>query len=147
MKIAHGTLIMAVDGSKMLILRNEGDVRKPVLKAVAHERVHNLQTAEQGSDRPGRSFSSSDGRRSGLGETDWHTQAEGRFVIEAAQTLDTVQKDLAAEVILVAAPTVMGTMRKHLSERVKDHILAQIDRDVVNQPSDEIAKLVSAYEP
>ncbi|HEU4652200.1 MAG TPA: host attachment protein, partial [Croceibacterium sp.] len=72
MKIAHGTLVMAADGQKALLLRNEGDEKYAVLQTIAHDDTDAPPTRELGSDRPGRSFSSLGRRRSALDETDRH---------------------------------------------------------------------------
>ncbi len=64
MKIAHGTLVMAIDGSKMLLFRNEGDEKYVVLDTLKHEEIADPASHEIGTDAPGRSFSSTGSRRS-----------------------------------------------------------------------------------
>ena len=88
MKIVHDTLVMAIDGEKMLLLRNEGDRKFMVLETLGHDELDNPPTREQGTDAPGRAFSSTGDRRSAMGETDWHRQAEEHFAKAGAERLE-----------------------------------------------------------
>ena len=57
-QLPHDAFVFVGDGRKALLLRNEGDEKFPNLKT---ERVFtdvNPPTHEQGTDKPGRSFSS-----------------------------------------------------------------------------------------
>lgn len=147
MKITHGTLVMALDGRKMLLMRNAGDVPHPSLETIAEQEAENPRSSEQGSDRPGRSFSSSGPRRSAVGDTDWHEQAERRFATDAVETLSEVQAREDASVIVLAAPSVLGVFRKQCPKALGEHIVAEIDKDVVNLPNDDIVRVVEAHEP
>jgi protein required for attachment to host cells len=104
MKIAHGTLVMAVDGAKMLLFRNEGDERFIVLDTLRHDSAAHLATRDIGSDAPGRAFSSNDARRSAYSETDLHSQAEERFAIKAAEGLERAVLSQKADVVVLAPP-------------------------------------------
>lgn len=147
MKIAHGTLVMALDGGKLLLMRNVGDVPQPSLEAIFQQTTENPRAGVQGADRPGRSFSSSDERRSSLGNTDWHEEGERRFAINAVEMLSEAQAKEEAPVILLAPPSVLGTFRKHCPPALGEGIIAEIGKDVVNLATDDIIKIVSAYEP
>lgn len=105
MKIATGTLVMALDGSKMQLFRNNGDTRKPVLQLLASQQNENPRSSSQGSDRPGRSFSSASPRRSAMSETDLHDQAEREFTRSASKILEEHQAQEGGDVILLAAPS------------------------------------------
>lgn len=147
MKIAHGTLVMATDGCKMRIFRNEGDTRRPALQLIAQERAENPKTSLQGTDRPGRAFSSASPRRSSLGDTDIHTQAKSQFALEAIKTLGAIQEKMDSDIILLAAPSVLGEIRKHFCDRVKRRIVAELDRDVVNHVPQDIVEIITTHEP
>ncbi|GAA4644076.1 host attachment family protein [Pontixanthobacter gangjinensis] len=147
MKIAHGTLVMAIDGGKMLLMRNAGDVPRPVLETIEEHTAENPRTLLQGTDRPGRSFSRSGPRRSAVGDTDWHEEGEQRFAIDAVDTLSETQAREGGAVIVLAAPSVLGTFRKHCPQALGKSIIAEIDKDVVNLATDDIVKVVTAYEP
>lgn len=146
MKIARGTLVMAMDGNKMLLMRNQGDARKPVLQTVIKEEADNPRSGLQGTDRPGRSFSSATPRRSALDETDWQDEAKRDFARNALRRLQRYHQEEGGDVIVLAAPAVLGDFRKQCPEQLKAVILAEIDKDVVNHPVDEIAAIIDAVE-
>lgn len=147
MKIAHGTLVMALDGGKMLLMRNAGDVPRPSLQTIIEQSAENPRTGLQGTDRPGRSFSSSGMRRSAVGDTDWHEEVERRFAIDAVDTLSKAQAKEGSPVIVLAAPSVLGTFREHCPKGLEESIIAEIGKDVVNLTTDDIVEVVTAYEP
>lgn len=147
MKIAHGTLVMALDGRKLLLMRNAGDVPKPSLQTIVEQTAENPRAAVQGTDRPGRSFASTGARRSSVGDTDWQEEGERRFAIDAVEMLSEAQAKENAPVILLAAPAVLGTFRRHCPAALGKNIIAEIDKDVVNLTTDDIVKVVTAYEP
>ena len=96
MKIPTGTLVAAMDGRKMLLMRNEGDATKPRLETILQEEDRNPKTSLQGTDRPGRSFSSASPRRSAYSDTDWHDEAETAFIISATEKLAMLATKVAA---------------------------------------------------
>jgi len=70
--IPKGTHILVGDGSKALLLVNEGTVPEPDFKVEHVFSQKNPPTREQGTDRPGRAFSSAGYRRAAMADTDWH---------------------------------------------------------------------------
>ena len=142
MKIARGTLVMAMDGSKMLLLRNVGDTQRPILQTILEEKADNPPTSAQGSDRPGRSFSSTSPRRISVNDTDWHDEAKRQFTRQAIDALEQHCEGEAKDVILLAAPSVLGDFRKHASGKVKATVKAEIDKDVVNHSPEDIVAII-----
>ncbi|MBV7265500.1 baeRF12 domain-containing protein [Erythrobacter ani] len=147
MKLKHGALVMAIDGRKMVLLRNQGDTRKPVLQTVLQEISENPRSGEQGSDRPGRTFSSASSRRSAMSETDWHEEAKKNFVRDALGVLAAYRKEQGSEMLVLAAPSVLGEFRKQCPDSLKPGIIAEIDKDVVNHRPEEIVAIIDAVEP
>ena len=144
MKLAHGTLVLVADGQKMMIFRNEGDEKFPVLETLTHREIDNPRSSDQGRDAPGRSFASGDERRSGYKETDWHQQAEDRF---AGDTLDALGKIAAKEeggIMVVAAPHSLGELRKHYPAAIQQRLVGEIDKDMTNQTTDDLIAVISA---
>jgi protein required for attachment to host cells len=77
-------------------------------------------------------------------ETDWHQLAESRF----AQQISTELYRLAhanrfAQLILVAPPKIMGSLRPNLHQEVTKRIVAEIPKDLTGQPKEEVARLIS----
>lgn len=145
MQIDNGTLVMVADGAKMLLLKNDGDAKHPVLTTLAHEEIENPPTRNLGSDAPGRSFSSAGGRRSSYSETDWHRQAQERFAGLAEEELERAASNEESGIVVIAPPRTLGELRKHYGKRVKQRLLAEIPKDLVGHVSDDIVDVIRAY--
>jgi protein required for attachment to host cells len=147
MKIAHGTLVMAIDGSKMLLFRNEGDEKYAVLDTLSHKEIDDPATREIGSDAPGRAFSSTGNRRSAYQETDWHDQAEQSFAIAGAERLERVAASEKGDIVVLAAPRTLGVLRKHWGRETQARLVAEIAKDMAHREWDDIAKTIAAHDP
>jgi protein required for attachment to host cells len=62
----------------------EGDEKFPNLRRLAVEEHKDPPSREQGSDAPGRAYSSVGEIRSAVGETDWHELEKERFAASMA---------------------------------------------------------------
>jgi protein required for attachment to host cells len=144
-RLKHDGWVVVADGSKALFLRNSGDEKFPQLEVFREEEQENPPTHEQGTHRPGRMPSGGNGHRSAVADTDWHQLAEDRFAKDLAGILyRQAHKHNYKDLVLVAAPSVLGEMRKELHKEVSDKIVAEIDKDLTNHPVDQIEKLVLA---
>jgi protein required for attachment to host cells len=143
--IPHNAFVFVGDGRKALILRNEGDANLLNLKT---ERVFtdvNPPTHEQGTDRPGRTFSSAGVGRSSVSQTDWHQLEEHRFAAEVAATLERIVRERGIKaLIVVAPPRALADLRKAFHPEVKKRIIAEIDKDLTKHPIDQIEKHLAA---
>ncbi len=146
MKIAHGTLVMAADGEKLLLFRNEGDEEYPVLETLLQLEQPHAATRELGSDRPGRSISSLGDRRSSYGETDWHQQSEERFAVHAAELLEKAATGIDTGIVVLASPRTLGVLRKHWGRQTRARLLAEIDKDFTHRMTDDMLAAI-AIEP
>lgn len=143
-KLAKGDWVVVCDGRKALFLANSGTAMSPTLEVRQEIEVENPPTSAQGSDAPGRSFQSVGARRSAVGQTDWHDQAEQRFLADVAARLDRAAAGGEFEkVTLVAPPRALGMIRSALSATAKGAIGAELAKDYVMKPVDEITKLLS----
>jgi protein required for attachment to host cells len=140
-QIPHDAIVFVGDGRKALFLRNEGDEKFPNLKT---ERVfldHNPPTHEQGTDRPGRSYSSVGHGRSAVSQTDWHELKEHHFARMVAEALEKLVRERRVKALLIAAPPrTLADLRQALHKDVKAHIIAEVDKDFTKQPVYEIEK-------
>lgn len=145
LRIPHNAFVFVGDGKKALILRNEGDAEILNLKT---ERVFtdtNPATHEQGTDRPGRAFSSVGRMRSSVGQTDWHTLEEHRFAEEVAAALERIVRERGVDaLVVVAPPRALADLRKAFHADVKKKIVAEIDKDLTKHPVDQIEKHLAA---
>jgi protein required for attachment to host cells len=146
MLIAHDVLIMAVDGARMSLFRNKGSVQKPHLELLVEEQRKAPSTAELGDDQPGRSFQSSGNTRGAYETTDLHQQAEDDFALEMAELFIFHMKDDDRQAILIAPPKVLGLMRKHLPDDIRQRLIAEIDKDYAGRTALDVAELLDNRE-
>jgi protein required for attachment to host cells len=139
--IPHEAIVFVGDGRKALFLRNEGDEKFPNLKT---ERVfldHDPPTHEQGTDKPGRSFSSVGHGRSAVEQTDWHELEEHHFARMVAEALEKLVRERKVKAVVIAAPPrTLADLRQALHKDIKAHVIAEIDKDFTKQPVYEIEK-------
>ena len=148
MNIDNGTLVMVLDGTKLLLLRNDGDEKYPVLSTLAHEETDNPPSREQGTDTPGRTHASMGEERSSYGETDWHEQSKQRFIRHAAEVLEKAATGQPEAGIVVIAPArALGELRKHYGLKTSNRLLAEIGKDLVKHMTDDITEAISAHNP
>jgi len=143
MNIRHNALILVADGKKYLFLRNNGDFRHVVLGYEGGGEKENPATREQGSDAPGRAFSSTGSVRSAMQETDWHQIEEDRFAARIAEELGTLADAGDFEELVVVAPArTLAELRKGFGHSVISRLVAEIPKDLTKHPVDEIAKIL-----
>jgi protein required for attachment to host cells len=141
LRIRAGEWVVVCDGAKALILENAGDAISPNLKTKEVHEQPDASTQEQGTDAPGRAISSVGSRRSAVEQTDWHDQAEQRFLADLADRLDAaVAMGEVKSMIVVAPPRALGMLRQSLSAGVRHAVRAEIDKDYVRMPIYEIEK-------
>ena len=145
MKIASDALVVVGDGEKALFLRNKGepeDIRLEVENILGHD---NPATHEQGTDKPGRAFSSAGTARSAMEETDWHQLGEDRFAADIADTLYRLAHANQFEaLVVIAPPKVLGTLRKAFHKEVVDRITGELPKNLTSHPIPDIEKLLAA---
>jgi protein required for attachment to host cells len=145
LKIHSGDWVVVCDGAKALILENAGDAISPNLRTKEVHEQPDPKTSEQGTDAPGRSFSSVGSRRSAMEQTDWHDQAEQQFLIDLAKRLDAaVTAAETKSLIVIAPPRALGVLRQAFTAAVRNAIRAEIDKDYVKMPLYEIEKHLAA---
>lgn len=147
MLIPHGAHVMVVDGAKMALFRNSGRDVAPKLDLIEQERDIGPRTSEIGSDQPGRGFQSMGGHRAAYEQTDYHQLLEDKFAAQASAKLEALLAVEDAKVILVAAPRVLGTMRKRLKPQSRGRLIAEIDKDYAGRSAADIAEMLATAEP
>jgi protein required for attachment to host cells len=145
LKIAQGEWVVVCDGAKALVLENVGDPKFLNLKTKEVYKQDDPKTSEQGTDAPGRAINSVDARRSAMEQTDWHDQAEQRFLESLAAHLDAaVNGGKVKSLIVVAPPRALGVLRQAYSHNLRAALRAEIDKDLVKLPVHEIEKHLAA---
>lgn len=141
LRIPNGEWVVVCDGAKALVFENIGDATLPNLKTLDVFDQKDLPTREQGTDEPGRTFSSVGSGRSSYQQTDWHSRSEEAFLTHLAQRLDAaVSTGKTKSLILVAPPRALGIIRPAYSLALKNAVRAEIDKDLVKLPVHEIEK-------
>jgi protein required for attachment to host cells len=140
-QIPHDAIVLVGDGRKALFLRNDGDEKYPNLRT---ERVFvddNPPTHEQGTDKPGRSFSSKGPGRSAVEPTDWHDLEQHHFVRTVSAALEKMVRERHIKALVIAAPPrTLADLRRDLHGDVKARIIAEVDKDLTKHPLGEIEK-------
>jgi protein required for attachment to host cells len=87
-KLAHGAWVFVGDGQKALFLINEGDEMFPNLRRLLVEEHKDPPSREQGTDAPGRAYSSVGEIRSAVEPTDWHELEKEHFAASIAERIN-----------------------------------------------------------
>lgn len=141
--LTQDTWVLVADGGRALVLRNEGDETYPNLKVVQTYRLDNPPTRDQGTDRPGISGDAF-GHNAAVETTDFHQQAEDRFMHQLAADLDSFHTAGAFKALVIAAPpTALGELRKSESASLKKAIVADFHKDWTHLPVFEIEKAIA----
>jgi protein required for attachment to host cells len=144
MHIPGNALVLVGDGRKALFLRNRGtpiDVDLVVERELVQE---NPATRDQGSDRPGRKHGADGVSRSAIEETDWHDRGEERFATEVAAALYEMEHSQQFdELVVVAAPRFLGSLRDAFHPEVRERVVAEVPKDLTSHPVAELAKVLS----
>lgn len=145
MRIDSEALVMVVDGAKMLLFRNKGDVAYPKLEVEDALQQEDEATRDQGSSPPGRTASPGGGsRRASFEQTDFHRQDEERFAMDAAAALNkrALTNDFE-KLIIVAPPRTLGEMRKHYHKALQSRLAGEIAKDLASHPVPDIERIIS----
>jgi protein required for attachment to host cells len=141
LKIDKGEWVVVADGAKALVLENVGDRKFPDLRTKEVYSQPDPKTHELGTDKPGRSISSVGNGRSAMEQTDWHDQEEQRFLARLAARLDKAVLSGETKALIVAAPPrALGMLRREFTPHIRQALRAEIEKDYVKMPVDQIAK-------
>ncbi len=133
--------VLVCDGSKALLLRNEGDALAPRLVTLSALDQPGPPSRELGTDRPGRTHSSNGVSRSATDEGDLHDQAEMAFLARVAALIDQAVRDReVADLLLVAPPRALGVLRGKLGAAAKSVVSGELAQTLPGRPVDRIAK-------
>jgi protein required for attachment to host cells len=99
------------------------------------------------SDRPARVYSSAGGTPHAVEpKTDAHRQEGDRFVAEMSAALSSAcDRGDFHRLLLIAPPRALGEFRKHLPDKVRKKIVAELDQDLTKAPVDQIASHVAPH--
>ncbi|WP_127143513.1 host attachment protein [Pelagibacterium montanilacus] len=143
--VDSGVWVLVADGEKALFFENTGTRQTPVFKVIREMEQDNPPSREQGTDTPGRMSDSGVNQRSAMDETDWHRLAEERFAKDAADLLYRyAHKQRFKQIVLCAAPRVLGELRKELHSEVRTRVIGEVPKTLTNHPVDQIERILSS---
>lgn len=143
MRIPNNGVVLVADGRKSLFFRNEGDAEFPKL-AVEDKNVRlSPDHVDQASDTAGGVSNTVGGHGGSMAEVDFHEQDEARFAADLAADLKAraLANDFES-LVIVAPPRTLGALRKHYHKEVADRVSAEIAKDLVNLPVDQIERIL-----
>jgi protein required for attachment to host cells len=143
-QLNHKAHLLVCDGTKALILRNDGSAPAPqlIVEREFHADIPS-RTSEMGTDRPGRT-SNSASRSSSIEQTDFHTQEEEAFLKNVVTEFDAHCRDNNVRQIAIAAPArALAVVRGFASKDLMSRCVGQIAKDYVNHPVPEISRLIA----
>ncbi|MDQ0563618.1 protein required for attachment to host cells [Rhizobium mesoamericanum] len=144
-KVPSKSWVVVCDGAKALILQNAGDAEYMNLKVDEILSQPNEPDREIGTGKPGRTHAADGLSGSAVQQTDWHEQAETEFLKRVAAKMDVlVREKQARRIVLVAPPRALGTLRDNLTPDVQAAISAEIPKDYINLPVDQIERRLVA---
>jgi protein required for attachment to host cells len=151
MPLPNNALVLVVDGTKVLFLRNHGDGNQIDLRTEAHDEREDRKDRELRTDAPGTAaarFSSggADAYRPAMEETDFHQQEEDRWIKDAADELKkrVLRQDFDA-LAIVAPPKALGVLRKNLHKEVEKRIVCTVNKEMSGRPIPDIEALLDGH--
>jgi protein required for attachment to host cells len=143
MLLDHGTWIVAADGARAMIMRNDGTPAKPKFTLIRRYEQKNPPSREQGTDRPGRTNDAGT-HRSAMEEVDWHQLAEDRFVHSLIDEITSAfNRHEFTALVIVAPPATLGEMRKALPDQIREHVVSEINKDLTNLKVHELQDAIT----
>ncbi|CUI01094.1 host attachment family protein [Leisingera aquaemixtae] len=141
--LTQGTWVLVADSEKALFLENTTDAQNPNLKVRRKDEQENPSNREQSANRPGRFNDGPSVHRSAVDDTDWHQLAKERFASDLADRLyKMAHKGQFERLVLVAAPEVLGELRKNLHKEVADRVVAEVAKNLTNHETSKIEEMV-----
>jgi protein required for attachment to host cells len=137
--------ILVCDGSKALLLRNDGDAQNLNLVEIRKTTNEGVPTHELGDDRPGRVYGAADGIRSAIEAPDLHEREERNFLAGVAQEMENeIARGAVQRLFLIAPPRALGLLRSHFNPASRDAIAGEIAKDFTKMPVYEIETRLQA---
>lgn len=148
MKIPHSTLVLVVDGRKMILLRNRGDEARIDLRIEAEDEQKLARDHERKSDLAGQSPAPANiGHHGGtMEEPDYQQQDEDRWAKAAAEMLQrrALANDFPA-LVVIAPPRTLGVLRQHYHKAVEALLIGEFAKEMTDRPVPDIEALVTGH--
>ncbi|MBY6055784.1 host attachment family protein [Leisingera daeponensis] len=141
--LTQGTWVLVADSEKALFLENTTDAQNPNLQVRRKDEQENPSDREQSANRPGRFNDGPSVHRSAVDDTDWHELAKERFAKDLSDKLyEMAHRGDFEKLVLVAAPEVLGELRKNLHKEVSDCVIGEISKNLTGHEIGKIEEMV-----
>jgi len=144
------TWIVVADGSRARFYRVADDARSIAATEARLESARARGKAEDlVTDRAGRAFDSAgEGRHAMEPETTPQEREKERFQTRVARAMrDALAEGEVERFVLVAEPGTLGALRDELHDRVRERVVAELDKDHTETPLDKLFEQVRALLP
>lgn len=136
------TWVLIADGARARLIVASGHGKAIEISEIAEYSADHSPSRELQRDANPRVFESQGTRRSAIEpRTDPHRELKRDFASELAEALDDLvgRKEIGS-LIVAAAPTTLGDLRKVFSKRVSDSIVAELAMDLTKVPNADLPK-------
>ncbi len=140
MKMAHGIRVLVLDGTRMVLLVNDGNSEAPNLRVIEHRHFTNPPNREIRDEAPGLNFSTGHPGRNTMERVDPHRENETRFIAFTAEWLDQLTSDDPAYLVVAAPPRVLAEWRRTCPTRLRKRVVGEVAKDLTKQPVAEIVR-------
>jgi protein required for attachment to host cells len=130
MILPKGALVAVVDGEKLVMFKNTGDLT-PELTALPTPDINSVGGG-------------SGSHSSSAANPDDSTQAEDGYAAGVAALLN--QQALSGQfesLLVIAAPKTLGELRKHWHKALQAKLVGELAKDLTGQPTDAIAAAIA----
>jgi protein required for attachment to host cells len=143
-RLKRNDWVVVTDGGRALILRNDGTPTEPKLTVLRKYEQDVPPTRDLGTDKPGRTHMGTMPRRAAIEPTDLHQQAEDQLMKEVADALaEDLNEKKFSTLVVAAAPTALGALRKALNAEVKKTVAAEIPKDFTKMDLPQLGSALS----
>ncbi|MEQ8335399.1 host attachment family protein [Nisaea sp.] len=144
MKIPFKAWVLVADGERFVIYENHGDTELIDLRTVDAGSIRNPPDHLQGTDRPGRLSDAAYRQKSAVEATDWHVFEKTHFAEQTAAHLNAWARDKRfGDLVVIADPRTLGTLRSHYSAAVQETLLGEIGKDLTSKPVNQIEEALT----
>ncbi|CUH39049.1 Protein required for attachment to host cells [Jannaschia seosinensis] len=142
-KLKNKTLVVVTDSEKALFLVNRTDGDDPNLEVIRKDEEANPPDREQSANVPGTTQESAAPGVRSYQETDFHELQKERFAKDLSDKLYKMAHSGDFDsLVIVAPPSVLGTLRDEMHQEVSDKVIGEIDKTLTGHPVPDIEKIV-----
>jgi protein required for attachment to host cells len=140
-----GTMVIVADGEKAMILANEGNAAEPHLVVRSKREQDVGRNQDLLTDRPGRMPDPGAGhtQRSAMELPDPAREAREHFAEALAVRINKLKLN-GAKLVIAAPPPLLAVIRDHLSQQVRDNVLAELPKTLTHHPLPKIGQIIAA---